>query len=126
MEQVEEIIKSSEKSKHSGTIEANIEVVLHGYCGSGVFKFSKLVELAPSNGKIVVGDIDVFVGIIISNECRLELQDKSLASVLQVRFESEEFIRDGLRRMSLKRVTFEISMNIVLDSLGIIASTSAS
>ncbi|KAL2528617.1 Uncharacterized protein Fot_21218 [Forsythia ovata] len=49
MEQVEEIFKSAEKSKHSGTTETNIEVVLNGYCGSGAFKYSKLVELAPSN-----------------------------------------------------------------------------
>ncbi|KAL2547357.1 Uncharacterized protein Fot_08887 [Forsythia ovata] len=49
MEQVEEIIKSAEKYKHSDTIEANIEVVLNGYCGNGAFKYSKLVELVPSN-----------------------------------------------------------------------------
>ncbi|KAL2495744.1 Uncharacterized protein Fot_39501 [Forsythia ovata] len=51
-------------------------------------------QLPLNQGKI--DGIDVFVGIIISNEGRLELQDKSLASILQVRYESKEFIGDGL------------------------------
>ncbi|KAL2551419.1 Uncharacterized protein Fot_05038 [Forsythia ovata] len=44
MEQVEEIIKSAEKSKHSDTIE---KVVLYGYCIIGAFKYSQTGEMVP-------------------------------------------------------------------------------
>lgn len=53
-------------------------------------------QLPLNQGQIVEGDIDVFVRIIISNEGGLDLQDKSLASILQTRLESVEFIGDGL------------------------------
>lgn len=59
------------------------------YLGGG--QFPQLLN----QGEVVEGDVDVLVRIVVGDEGRAELHDKPLASALQVRLESEEFVGDG-------------------------------